>query len=564
LSRTQHEPWRRRDTWFLGLLAMAFLASRLIWLATNPASAGYWEESYRWLVAHDLLGSPELPFLEYQADHYQGGSLVMALLVVPCFLLFGESILSFKIPALLLSLGTLATLYVIGRSFFDRGTARLAAISFLAGPPLVAYMGLVVMGSHGESVLLSLLQVFVLLCLLEERWPGPWGWALLGVVSGLGLWFCYTTAFSLAACGVAWLLFRGLPRPRDLLAAIGGGLVGMAPWFVYNLRYEFRGLDRLREVFGYGNPIDPWPTEGALRKVGSLLTHDLPQAAIEPFAGTLPRPLAIPLMTAFAVPLCALLALAAARMIRLAWRARRHGGDEAARAEWHGCRAEGVFLGYLLVFLAVFAASEFALEPMRRPHGYRLLMPPLVFAALPAAATLRRAIAARGVARGLALTGCAAWLVASAAGTVALMGRRPDPNQTLSADRGYPVLGLLLHRKYEYDLPRAFSVAGLIHDPAARAQAWRGIGWGMEYRFEKDGTLDDFRAQIGATPEGARGQLLIGSHYFARVNINQLGEWIALPGAAGARYRRTLERLRLLDRFLIDERTRYPVPGEGG
>lgn len=564
LTLSPHEPWRRCDTWFLGLLAAMFLVSRLAWLAANPSSVGYWEESYRWLAAHDLLHGPQLPFLEYQADHYQGGSLVMALLVAASFALFGESTLTFKLPALLLSLGTLALLYATGKRFFDRGTALLACVSFLAGPPLVAYMGLVVMGSHAESVLLSLLQVFVLLSLLEERWRGPWAWALLGLVSGIGLWFCYTTAFSLGACGAAWLVFRGLPRTRDLLAAAGGGAVGLAPWLAYNIRYDFQGVERLREVLGYGNPIDPWPTEGALAKLGRLLVHDLPEAAIEPFAGTLSRPVAIVLMTAFAAPLIALLSLAAGRALRIAWRALRPGATPAARWEWKRMRAEGVFLGYLAVFLAVYAASEFALEPMRRPHGYRLLMPPLVFAALPMSAAVLRALGRRRVVAGLAAAGGAAWLLASGAGTAALMARAPDGSQELSADRGYAVMGVLLHRKYEHDLPRAFAVADAIRDPDSRAQTWRGIGWGMEYRFEKDGTLDDFRAQIEESPEAARGQVLIGSHYFARVNINQVSEWVSLPGVAGERYRRTLERLRLLDRFLIDERVRYPVPGEGG
>jgi len=346
LTRANDDPWSRRDTWLLSLLAAAFLASRLIWLAANPASTGYWEESYRWLAAHDLLGSPQLPLLEYQADHYQGGSLVMAALVAPCFWLFGESTFAFKIPALLVSLASLAMLYVIGRSFFERRTALLACASFLAGPPLVAYMGLVVMGSHGESVLLSLLQVFICLCLLEERWTGAWGWVPLGLVSGLGLWFCYTTAFSLAACGVAWLVFRGLPRPRALVAALAGGIAGLTPWLVYNLRYDFRGLDRLREVFGYGNPIDPWPTEGALRKLGSLLTHDLPEGAIEPFARTLPRPAAIALMIAFAVPLCAALSLAAARLLRIAWRALRPGARAVFVADYsHGLLKVDLFSG---------------------------------------------------------------------------------------------------------------------------------------------------------------------------------------------------------------------------
>jgi hypothetical protein len=47
--------WDRRDVSVLALIIGVFLTSRLVWLYVNPASSGYWEESYRWVVAIELL-----------------------------------------------------------------------------------------------------------------------------------------------------------------------------------------------------------------------------------------------------------------------------------------------------------------------------------------------------------------------------------------------------------------------------------------------------------------------------------------------------------------------------
>src|SRR5262245_53463060 len=156
-------PLDSSDRWILSLLLGMFLASRLAWLYWNPESSVFFEESYRWMVAHELLTDPVQPFLEYQADHYQGGSLVMILLTMPFFKLLGESLFSLKLSALTVSSGILATLYILARKFFGREVGTLAAIGYLVGPPLVAYNGLVVMGSHSESILFSLLQVLLFL-----------------------------------------------------------------------------------------------------------------------------------------------------------------------------------------------------------------------------------------------------------------------------------------------------------------------------------------------------------------------------------------------------------------
>ena len=37
------------------LLVVAFLVSRGVWIVAAPESGFYWEEMYRWVVAHELI-----------------------------------------------------------------------------------------------------------------------------------------------------------------------------------------------------------------------------------------------------------------------------------------------------------------------------------------------------------------------------------------------------------------------------------------------------------------------------------------------------------------------------
>ena len=273
-----------RDDWlFMGGLLLILFATRIAWILSNPDATQYWEEDYRWVAAREILAGLQQPVFDYQADNYQGGSLVLIGIITGLFALFGESLLSLKLAPLGFAAATLAAIYILGRLWFGRRTALIAASAYLAGPPLLLHSALIPMGSHGESALFSLVQFICFLGILSRRWHTPLGWAALGFVSGLGLWFCYTSGLSLVACGMTWLILEGIPRLRLLLAATGGALLGLIPWFAYNLQNDFTGFLRLFEIFGAGDPIDAWVAQGPLEKFLGLVLRDLPIGMLDPF-----------------------------------------------------------------------------------------------------------------------------------------------------------------------------------------------------------------------------------------------------------------------------------------
>ena len=305
-----------RDGWIVAACVVALVASRLAWVHWDLDTSLYWEESYRWVSAIEILRGPTQPILDYQADHYQGGSLVMILLSLPFLRVLGESMAVMKLSAIAFSSAILALLYLLGRRMFGRPTAIIAALVYVAGPPLVAYWGVAVMGSHHESTLFSLLQLLVFYDLLTGARRTPAAWALFGIVSGMGLWFCYTSGLSLVACGLTWLLLEGLPRPRETAAALVGGLAGLVIWFAYNAGRGFVGIRRVVELFGYGNPIDSWEAQTRMDKVIHLVSRDLPLGLVLPFEGSWPSSVTTLVVAAFVVPLTVALVAAVARTTR--------------------------------------------------------------------------------------------------------------------------------------------------------------------------------------------------------------------------------------------------------
>jgi hypothetical protein len=503
------------------LLVAAFLLSRGLWIAVSPGTGFYWEEMYRWVVAHELIEGAVQSLSDYQADHYQGGSLVVSLLAVPVFALVGESIALFKTAALLLSTATLVALVLAARRGFGPEAGWLAGLGYLAGPPLVAFWGVVPMGWHEESVLFTLAQIALLWRLLEGDGRTTQSWLLFGVVAGIGFWWSPTSAIGVAACGLAWLLLRGLPRAGEFGAATLGVASGLFPWLVYNVPRGFVGLGRIFDVLGVGDPINLWPEQGVAEKIWRLLSHDLPVGLAAPFEGAA-SPWVVGLLgVVIGAALYATMGVnlvAASRTLRA--RAARRGVDsELGRLL--------VFPCYGLIFLAGFLVSDFVIEPQYGAIAYRFFLPPAVLLLLAGSGIGARAWRAGGIRRTAAALLSGGYLLAAASGTLLLAVREPEESPLMSVESGYLLRGLLLHRKFEGEFETALAHARRIVKPPMRSATITGLGWGLLYRFEKSGEPEEVSRLLRAVPFEERARILSGIQTTLAIRFAQLDEAFA-------------------------------------
>ena len=553
-----------RDDWlFMGGLLLLLFATRIVWILSNPDATQYWEEDYRWISAREILAGLHQPVFDYQADNYQGGSLVLIGLITGLFALFGESLLSLKLAPLAFAGATLAAIYTLARLWFGRRTALIAAGAYLVGPPLLVHSALIPMGSHGESALFSLVQFICFLGILSRRWHTPLGWAALGFVSGLGLWFCYTSGLSLAACGVTWLILEGIPKLRLLLAATGGAIVGLIPWFAYNLQNDFTGFLRLFEIFGAGDPIDAWVAQGPFEKFFDLIFRDLPIGMLDPFRdlSNIGHPwLTVTLEVAFYTSVAAALA---AGLYRVVGGLRTSARSPATDPEAEQRRSEIVFYVYALIFVVAYLSSSFTIEPEKGAHAYRLLLPLAILMWVPVAISLSRGLDAPGFGKTAAKLGLVLTLVSCTVSSVALAMRDPEERHigsdlTEHVYRGYLVRGVLLHRKYEQDLSVAYSQARRTPGLKERFRIFQGIGWGIEYRFEGSGQIVQFLSHVGDLDFGEHVAVLSGLIWTTGNRVSKLEEAVA-RGTATTRDGDQLTRLTKLKKMLQKQWRRLPV-----
>src|SRR2546427_12473312 len=224
---------------------LLFVASRLLYLMLiNPSYLNYMgEELYRGAIAQELVTELKIPFTEYRADNYSGGSLVIGALAAGFFLLFGPTVFALKLaPLLLFTLALLFWYQTIQRATSKR-VAGYFAVLFCFSPPLFTDYSVTAIGFHSESIVFSALTVLLLFRMLCDEEGSPAIPALLGLTAGFGLWFCYTYGLTLLSLLGFWVWHdKGkLRRPRVLWFALGF-VVGFAPWILFNVQTHFAGL----------------------------------------------------------------------------------------------------------------------------------------------------------------------------------------------------------------------------------------------------------------------------------------------------------------------------------
>lgn len=192
------------------------------------------------------LGPPPYPLM---VQDYIGALHVY--LALPFFTLLGPTTVALRLMSVVVALAILVVLWAFARAAFDSPTALLTLLLLIPHPSWVFWyrQGVFIMS-------LNTLALVVALYLLH-RWGQRGGWPLafaLGLTLGLGLYakllFLWVIGGLLAALALRNLaplltairqratptLWPRTPTPADLLATTLGGLVGLIPLLLYNLR----------------------------------------------------------------------------------------------------------------------------------------------------------------------------------------------------------------------------------------------------------------------------------------------------------------------------------------
>jgi hypothetical protein len=244
--------------------------------APNEPSVQIGEELTRGSIAVELLHGPLLSPLDYQYTRFFGGSLIVEVLAVPFFAVFGPRLWALKaVPVLFHLVAVLLTALLLDR-FASRRAAWIGGLLMAFTPPGYTIVSTIAWGSHFESNTLALLAAYVFLDLCAaESGRGPRR-LLLGVVMGFSIWFGYQClVFVLAILALDLLRDRRSFMRPEMLAQVAGLAIGLVPWLVYNVRYDFTGLS----IYGASLLEHVRPTEphaGPLARLGALAFEGLP------------------------------------------------------------------------------------------------------------------------------------------------------------------------------------------------------------------------------------------------------------------------------------------------
>ena len=277
---------KRKGLIILFFLIGLFLFFRLLVLFTYSNRLYELEELYRGTIAREIIHGPLIPlweYLDFKVEYFPGGTLVVGILAVPFFLLFGETYFSLKLVGLLFALGTFILWYLFLDRFFSRRIAVVSALIFIFCVPFYTMSSLITWGAHPEASFFTILSIFIFYNIffgaLREK---ARHFLVLGVVSGFGLWFVQTYLVTIVFILACWYIFdNNFFRRKGFLAFAGGSLAGFSPAFYYAFFYD-QNVWRIngRSLF---SEVLAGDLRGIVSKAVRLFGSDLPNSFL--FAG---------------------------------------------------------------------------------------------------------------------------------------------------------------------------------------------------------------------------------------------------------------------------------------
>ena len=270
----------KKDNIILFLFIFLFLAMRL-WTLLTGIFMSHEDELYNGTITREILKGLKIPLFDYHSEPYAGGTLVVGILAVPFFFIFGNSYFSLKLVALTLSLGSLIICFILLKKHFSLKVATIASLLFIFPPSLYADSSLITLGNHCESIFFILLTTFLFFEIFFKGKDDSLGDKkisyflifLFGLVSGFSLYFAYIYLYTLLTCFSLWFVFdRKFFLKKYFLIYCLSFLAGFIPWLYYNITHSFQGIRVMAERY-VGGTEKKIPL---LVKAGKYFLFDIP------------------------------------------------------------------------------------------------------------------------------------------------------------------------------------------------------------------------------------------------------------------------------------------------
>ena len=234
---------------------MRKFVGRATWIATSALIAILILESFGrinftsdqaivGLMAHDILEDGVHPVFCYGSAY--GGTLEAHLIAVVLAFL-GPSVLAFRVVTVSFALASAVLIDALSRRVSGSEAQIAGGLAVVLAPHFYYYKVLTSDGDYA-TVLLSASVFALTVVMIEERFRQgrPTGTLTLGagLVAGLG-WWSHPTSIALLVAWAAAVVFNRSwhwLKPRTLALLAGGFLIGSGPWWISNLRWNWKSL----------------------------------------------------------------------------------------------------------------------------------------------------------------------------------------------------------------------------------------------------------------------------------------------------------------------------------
>ena len=215
----------KRSRWvLLAVLATVFVARLLLAMSRMDEVE---LEIYSGSLATAILAGLPLDATELPIIVHLRGSYIVGLLLVPLFWLFGSTLWALKVLAIGWSLATAAVLVVLLDRVLGWRAALAGGLVYAFLPPSFVVVDIMILGSHGETILFILLALLFLVTRRRSLLLDRWGSFVFGASIGVGFLFSMQFLPAIPALILAWWAFEARlagpaeERPKGASAEFG-------------------------------------------------------------------------------------------------------------------------------------------------------------------------------------------------------------------------------------------------------------------------------------------------------------------------------------------------------